>query len=275
MSSPGALGNAGDCAYPENSAVNKNRKAGIRCLANRNLRLAGLAAGLSFVGAVFLAVRLSGDSTAVWVMAALGAALAGVRIGAAQERLRRQTVTDPLTALYNRRYLFSHLEYEVERARRYQSPVSLLILDVDSFKKINDTMGHMAGDAILKEIARVIKGTIRRSDWAARWGGEEFGVVLPSTDCQSALMIAERLRREIEARVQEALPASKRRPITVSIGLSTSSCLRGSEEGADDIVGRADQAMYRAKRWGNHVSNKCEAPWDSCLAPGRGSELSI
>ncbi len=266
MISPGALGRAGALERQEKRPAKKIKKTKRRFLAVSGLRLAGMSMGLAFVGAIYLARRYLDDSTALWAAAALVAALVGMNIGAIHETLRRKTVTDPLTGLYNRRHLFAQLELEVVRSRRYETPVSLLILDIDGFKTINDTMGHLTGDAILRQIGQVIKESIRRIDWAARWGGEEFAVVLPATDCQKARLIAERIREEVEIRVQDVLPATKRRPVTVSIGLSSISCLRGAHEGIDDIVSRADQAMYRAKRWGNHVSNKCHAPWDSCTA---------
>lgn len=262
--SPGALRRAEGHGDTEMLSVKVIKKNKIRFLPGSGWRLAGILTGLAFVGAIYFAHRYFGDSAVLWAAAAWAAALTGLKIGAIQDNLRRQTVTDPLTGLYNRRHLFKQFGHELERAKRYQSAVSLLILDIDGFKKINDTMGHLTGDAILRQIARVIKGAIRRTDWAARWGGEEFAVVLPATGCSAARQMAERVRREIETRVQDILPPSKRRPVTVSIGFSSLSCSQGDHEGIDEIITRADQAMYRAKRWGNHVSNKCHAPWDSC-----------
>jgi diguanylate cyclase (GGDEF)-like protein len=117
----------------------------------------------------------------------------------ARERLRQLAITDGLTDLYNHRYFKEHLEQEVYRANRHQSHVSVVMVDIDHFKKFNDTYGHPAGDAILREIARLLKENIRKIDLAARYGGEEFCLVLVETNKAAAAIVAEKVRRLVEA----------------------------------------------------------------------------
>ncbi|MDZ7292163.1 MAG: diguanylate cyclase [candidate division KSB1 bacterium] len=117
----------------------------------------------------------------------------------ARERLRQLAITDGLTGLYNHRYLKEHLEHEIYRASRHQSHVSVIMIDIDHFKKFNDTHGHPAGDAILRGIARLLKENIRKIDLAARYGGEEFCLVLVETNKAAASIVAEKVRRLVEA----------------------------------------------------------------------------
>jgi diguanylate cyclase (GGDEF)-like protein len=118
----------------------------------------------------------------------------------ARERLRQLAITDGLTGLYNHRYFKEHLEQELYRASRHQSHVSVVMVDIDHFKKFNDTYGHPAGDAILRAIARLLKENIRKIDLAARYGGEEFCLVLVETNKTAAVIAAEKVRRLVEAR---------------------------------------------------------------------------
>jgi diguanylate cyclase (GGDEF)-like protein len=116
----------------------------------------------------------------------------------ARERLRQLAITDGLTGLYNHRYFKEHLEQELYRASRHQSRVSVVMVDIDHFKKFNDTYGHPAGDAILRAIARLLKENIRKIDIAARYGGEEFCLVLVETPKAAAVVVAEKVRRLVE-----------------------------------------------------------------------------
>lgn len=167
-------------------------------------------------------------------------------------RLLRSGFTDVLTGWHNRRYLTVRIGEELARARRDRQRLVCLMLDVDHFKRVNDTWGHAAGDAVLRELAQRIESQVRASDVAARYGGEEFVVLLPGTDVQSAAKLAERIREEIAA-APVGLPNGDEITITASIGIAEVS------PGADDkdlktlgdsLIARADVALYAAKSAG-------------------------
>ena len=157
-------------------------------------------------------------------------------------------VTDALTGLYNRRYLETHLAHLIEHAVNRGKPLSVLTLDVDFFKAVNDTHGHDAGDRVLQEISGRIRAAIRNIDLACRTGGEEFVVVLPSTDLQTAERVGERIRKSVAAKPFNAGPDCVLK-ITASVGISA---LTTVDDRVEDILKRADQALYRAKREGRN-----------------------
>jgi two-component system, cell cycle response regulator len=157
-------------------------------------------------------------------------------------------ITDPLTGLYNRRYLESHLSHMIEHYVNRGKVLSVLALDVDFFKAINDTYGHDAGDKVLQELATRLKDNTRSIDLCCRVGGEEFIVVLPGTDIATSEKIAERLRRSIASR-SFAAGAAQPVPVTISIGMAA---LEGMEDGLDRLLKRADSALYAAKRQGRN-----------------------
>lgn len=157
-------------------------------------------------------------------------------------------VTDGLTGLYNRRYMESHLASLLEEATHAGKHVSLLIFDIDYFKSVNDTHGHGAGDAVLKEFAQRISQNVRGVDLACRLGGEEFVVVMPDTDLSYALMVAERLRQKV-ADAPFRVEPTKTLNITVSIGIAVT---EGATDTAQQLLERADSALYRAKRDGRN-----------------------
>jgi diguanylate cyclase (GGDEF)-like protein len=163
--------------------------------------------------------------------------------------IERLAVTDGLTGLFNHRHFQERLTQEFKRLDRFSEPISLLLIDIDFFKKINDTYGHPVGDSVLKGVAEIIKKTIRNIDIPARYGGEEFAVVLLGTDANGALKMAERLRKA----VMNTRFSSDKRPfhITVSIGISPyPDGIRKKEE----LIERADKALYFAKRSGRNQS---------------------
>jgi len=171
----------------------------------------------------------------------------------ATERLKLAGLTDGLTGVHNRRYFESRCLEEVQAARRSKLPLVCLLLDVDHFKRINDSHGHPAGDAVLRYVARLIRAQLRGSDVVARYGGEEFVMLLPATPLSAALDTAERIRRVIAA---QSMPVQTAEPlrITVSIGAAL---LPGEGEGdaaiqAAALVQRADQALYAAKQGGRN-----------------------
>ncbi|MER2541217.1 MAG: GGDEF domain-containing protein [Azonexus sp.] len=164
-----------------------------------------------------------------------------------EERYKQLSVTDSLTGLFNSRHLHERLQSEMERAQRYQRPLSLLVIDCDNFKRINDTFGHLEGDKVLQTLAKVIGQCLRRTDSAYRYGGEEFVLILPEAEIGSAGMLAERLRKGF---ADETVRSDNDQEIrcTVSIGLATYQ----SGETESQFIRRADEANYEAKRRGKN-----------------------
>jgi diguanylate cyclase (GGDEF)-like protein len=162
--------------------------------------------------------------------------------------LHEEATTDPLSGLYNRRYLWDFLKRELLRAQRRSLPVALIMLDIDHFKRFNDTWGHLAGDAVIKRVAEVITHSIRGSDIACRYGGEEFIAVLPEATRQTALERAEVMRRELETMEMEfeGQPLGR---VTGSFGVAIFP-LHGAA--AEALVRAADEALYEAKGAGRN-----------------------
>jgi diguanylate cyclase (GGDEF)-like protein len=183
--------------------------------------------------------------------------LARVRVGSRvvqyQQNLEYQTQVDPLTGLFNRRAFEKKIEEEFERAKRYNHPLSLLLLDIDNFKSINDTYGHHGGDTALIKISETLRERTRRSDFPARYGGEEFLLILPETDQESALQVAGKVHDEIRSRTFGT--SSKSFTLTVSIGLTSTS----TKYYADwrQMLDDADSAMYVAKNSGKDRVETC------------------
>jgi len=170
---------------------------------------------------------------------AIGTALEKVEtIRQLEERANR----DSLTGLYNIRFFSEAILREIARAERQHSPLSLLLIDIDDFKKINDTQGHASGNDVLRNVSRIFQRAVRITDVLVRIGGDEFGVLLPGTDLAGAMHVAENIRSRVETYEGPQVSGSKKGP-TVSIGLAQ--YLRGS--GADVLQVQADQALYRAK----------------------------
>jgi two-component system cell cycle response regulator len=154
-------------------------------------------------------------------------------------------VRDSLTKLYNNQFFHSRLEDEFSRAKRYRLPLSCIFIDLDDFKRLNDQYGHIVGDVALKQVGRLIAQTLRKSDIAARFGGEEFSLLLTNTDTAGALELAERLRQMIS---ELAIPQLKGREVTASIGVATFNV--DNMPSAVDLLKSADHAMYQAKTAG-------------------------
>ncbi len=195
--------------------------------------------GVFFLGACF-----------VWLTSTLSmqTALSMRRIS----RLEHENVSDPLTGVFNRRYLHSRLDEECSRARRLGQPLSVLLLDIDYFKQINDTHGHQAGDQVLIAFAERVKGQLRKPDIVARFGGEEFMVIATHTAGTGAVDLAERLRLDIQlARfsLDRAPGATGEISLTCSIGVAS---LGEGTDQADRLVCSADKALYRAKHEGRN-----------------------
>jgi diguanylate cyclase len=164
----------------------------------------------------------------------------------AQKRLSKLAMTDPLTGLYNRRHILDVSEYEAVQRQRNSRPLSFIIADIDFFKRINDTQGHEAGDAVLVAVSDAVKNSVREQDSVSRWGGEEFLIVLPDTDLDRATLVANRVREHVAAR-------------EINIGSQTiyASLTRGvvscdTNESVSDAIARADGALYKGKRAGRN-----------------------
>lgn len=168
------------------------------------------------------------------------------------DALEAENVTDPLTKVYNRRYLDRRLEEEFARSKRYALHLSVLMLDVDHFKRINDTYGHSSGDAVLSTLGSLLKASFRDLDIVARYGGEEFMVICTNTAIDGAALVAERVRQLIESHqieIPDGSGASQTIQIRISIGAAGLSASVGNKE---ELVQAADQALYRAKQEGRN-----------------------
>jgi len=161
------------------------------------------------------------------------------------DQLTELALTDPLTSLANRRHLIDQLESEFTRARRYRRPLSLIYIDMDGFKSINDRFGHLFGDEILRGAALAMRAVLRSADLLARIGGDEFSVLLPETDVEGGRGVAKKLRKALSAYSQRLDPVIP--PLSFSAGVGQ---LRREDKSIDDLLARADEAQYRAKEAG-------------------------
>lgn len=167
----------------------------------------------------------------------------GQELKIANIQLAKDSTTDGLTGLMNRRSFDESLEREFDQAKRYGSPVSLMLIDVDKFKSFNDTFGHQAGDEALKQTASILSEQARKSDLVFRYGGEEFACLLPHTGDEDGFVVSERMRKAFEEH------AWKNRQVTISIGLSTTN---DQVSDSKDLVEKADKALYHAKESGRN-----------------------
>ena len=172
------------------------------------------------------------------------------------ETVQRQAVTDELTGLFNHRRFQEVMTQEVERARRYGQEMGLIMLDIDNFKRVNDTYGHLQGDMVLREVARVLRQSSREIDEPARYGGEEMAVALPQTDLDGAYRFAERVRRRIEALELPLLDGDGTLKVTASFGAASLGPAPATDK--DALVAAADAALYRAKRSGKNRTVRAE-----------------
>lgn len=166
-----------------------------------------------------------------------------------KEEAVRLSYTDDLTGIYNHRFFIEQLTLEVDRQKRYATPLSILMIDIDYFKNYNDTNGHLAGDQVLKAIALLIQRGVRQTDIVARYGGEEFSAILINAGREKALEIAERVRRNVSDTRFPNERAQPNKDLTVSVGVAT---LSSSLSTLTDLIREADHALYRAKRGGRN-----------------------
>jgi diguanylate cyclase (GGDEF)-like protein len=174
------------------------------------------------------------------------------KINEAQRKLVELATIDDLTQLYNRRYFFERFNQEVERAKRYQRPLSCIILDIDYFKRVNDTYGHLSGDQVLIDIAQILKNSCRQSDLAGRYGGEELIILLPETEPNGAMIIADRIREIIEEH-QTVGGKGEIIRVTVSMGVTSLTVLELEKIDKNErIIQYADDALLKAKKEGRN-----------------------
>lgn len=163
-------------------------------------------------------------------------------------RLYESSTRDPLTGADNRRNMDSRLQAEIAFAQRHRRPLSVILLDIDHFKSVNDRYGHPAGDAVLKSVAGVVRGQLRTEDAFARYGGEEFVIVLRDTTVVQAALVAERVREKIAKTSIEIGGGAIN--VTVSAGCAALACSLGTS--TEDLIGVADKRLYKAKRGGRN-----------------------
>lgn len=186
-----------------------------------------------------------------------------------QERLKLVGLTDGLTGVQNRRYFEHRCPVEVSQAQRHQQPLACMFLDIDKFKRVNDTHGHQTGDEVLRSVAKIIQGQLRASDTIARYGGEEFVVLLPQTPGHYAHEIAERIRLAVASH-PFVTGTREKMVITISIGLAMLPQQSASDIGqqAENLIARADKAVYQAKHRGRN-----QVITDGVITPPRAAPL--
>ena len=184
---------------------------------------------------------------------------------AANEKLYKLSCTDPLTDLFNRRHFNNVLDVEVARVVRYGMPLSLVLADVDHFKRVNDELGHVTGDDVLREVSRVLTKGVRKADIVARYGGEEIALVLTNTGTAGAFVLAERLRAAVEDLSTAAGGAIVR--VTASFGIAVAEP-KGDVTSAAMLIRRADKALYAAKRRGRNQVVMWGPELDRASSPG-------
>jgi len=229
-----------------------------------------IAIGARKIGVLNLADKIGGasyDAADLSVIELVGPQIALALERAAWQQRANQfqlmSITDPLTGLHNRRYMEARLAEELSRSRRYDYPMSFMMIDIDDFKLYNDHNGHQAGDRALEIVAQCLRAALRKVDVASRYGGEEFSILLPQTDLHEAGVIADRIRRKIS---ETKFPHGDAQPlgsVTVSIGLSSYSAALDS---AEAVIRAADRALYHAK---SHGKNRAYAYQSALAGPGR------
>jgi diguanylate cyclase (GGDEF)-like protein len=240
----------GDIDTHSKPVIRKSQRAFADNYKTKNCAIAPLICQDRVVGVLNLADKISGDFGGSDIaLIELLSQLVGASIGNVKlfEKIQRQASTDGLTGLVNHRAFYETLEKEIWRSRRYGGRMSLIMVDIDNLKLINDTYGHRAGDRVIREVSRRIKSCIRQIDTAARYGGDEFAVILPNTVLSDAKFAADRMLEAVASR-----PTSWNREeiqLSVSVGLGEYE----SDMSPEDITSKSDEALYRAKQAGKNT----------------------
>jgi diguanylate cyclase (GGDEF)-like protein len=231
----------------------------MKILKKRKLRWALIGVFLSFLGPLgeWMVLKLFSDATTDSLMltyfytefvALISLGLFGYMLGLYTDKIEVLALHDKLTGLYNRHYLIEHLEHLLAMRKRYKRKLSLMMIDLDNFKRVNDSYGHVTGDLALKAVSECVRQRCRESDVLARYGGEEFIIICPDSNIQESYRLAERIRESVEQLTSESLGFPG--PQTVSIG----ACELSSDEelSIDQLFSRVDKALYRAKEEGRN-----------------------
>lgn len=240
----------GDIDTHKKPVIRRSQRAFAENYKTKNCIIVPLICQDRVVGVLNLADKIDGNySRGDVALIELFSQLIGASIGNMKlfERIQHQAATDGLTGLANHRTFYEILEKELWRSRRYGGPISLIMVDIDNLKEINDTCGHRAGDRVIKEISRRLKACIRQIDTAARYGGDEFAVILPNTSLADATVAAERM----VDMVSTAPITWNRQQITLSISVGLGQY--DSESSPEEITSRSDQALYTAKQAGKNT----------------------
>jgi len=241
----------GDIETHKRPVIRKSQRVFAKNYKTSNCVIVPLICQNSVVGVLNLADKIGGNSFVREDIALieLFSQLVGASIGNVKlfEKIQRQATTDGLTGLANHKAFYEVLERELWRLRRFDEQISVIMIDIDNLKKTNDTYGHRAGDKVIREIARVIKTCIRQIDTAARYGGDEFAVILPNTSLNDAIVVAERM----VSAVGQTPIIWKRNEITlsISVGLGQYNC----DSTPEDMTSRSDEALYVAKQAGKNT----------------------
>jgi diguanylate cyclase (GGDEF)-like protein len=208
----------------------------------------GKAIGVMHASSTRMGAFLDQDEKIFSILA--GSAALAVENALLHQKTQELTIVDELTSLYNFRYFSRKLGTEVTRAKRYRQPLSVIMIDIDWFKRCNDTYGHLFGNRVLRDLAQRIKDSIREVDVPCRYGGEEFAVILPQTKKADAQMIGERIRRRVESGEIVSADKSSTVKITVSLGVAT---YPENGKTPKELIGKVDQALYLAKGRGKNL----------------------
>jgi diguanylate cyclase (GGDEF)-like protein len=246
---PMVLGRGNDCEIKINDHSVSRRHARIQPSADGYYAVDLQSTNGTFVNDVPASICKLKDGDYLRVGNCIYRFLAGGNVEAEyHEEIYRLTIIDGLTDIHNKRYLLEFLDRELARSARYQRPLALVMYDLDHFKNINDEMGHLGGDYVLREISTCIKASIRKEELFARYGGEEFVVVLPETPPDGALMVAERLRALVEQHHFEY--EGKSFPVTISVGVATT--IGDEALTPSELIRQADEKLYKAKDAGRN-----------------------
>lgn len=231
---------------PETRAIDPGAEGGQQ-LEEAGLSSALLASvGLEGADAIHLVVARSGGAYETDLRSQLEAVATTLALGASRSRLQAAAIFDACTGLYNRRYLDSTLPSELEKAQRFRMALTVMILDVDWFKEVNDKHGHLTGDRVLADVGRVLRESVRSCDIVVRYGGDEFVLVLPATNLNGASRVGDRIQRRVrELRVGTGRNKTQ---LTVSAGVAAAS----ARSSAERLLALADERLYEAKRLGRN-----------------------